>query len=799
MNNQMYIVKQYFKITFRNLNRFKIQSFTAVFGLAFALLCFVPALYWMYYETTYDGFYPDADQICRIYSVEKQSGKINERVPGILGKKLLKQFPVIESSTDFICERLDYNNIEKTYYTQLNTICADTAFFRVFPQECVIGDMQQALQVAGNMVLTETIATRLFGSVEKAIEQKLENSLSRIFGSCTVTAVVKDPPLNTNLPFDALLNYPALQDASMIMPEAEQWSYFNNNLYVKIHSHTDIDGLAIQLRDFTSQINVNPNIELNILPIKEVRHHLNTNLPFTFNFIQLLVVAGILLMLSALFNFLNLYLGLFLQRVHEFRQRMVYGATNFQIILQMMFEQTCIALVALLLGGCFISLVSPLLANLLGIVMDIPLLLRFSVLCSLITLLCLFVANLIPLLNLNRLIMKNLSMNKTSRKSELQRIAISLQFAVSIVFIVAVSVIMMQMRFISQKDLGFDPDGIIQLYSANAKLANNKAALTQKLEAIPQVVNISTTSFEPGQNVRSDLMTSEVEWPGKDDLDKSVFQWIPVGDKFAETFDLELLKGRWWGKNENKKIVLNEEAVRVMGLNEHPIGTVVRISPFFISIDGLAPMEEYEVIGVVRNFPSLSFRSPIYPSILRPGMEDIWYIRVVSGQEQEVIQQINSILPSVDVCLTDNRLMLLNELYDHLNYSEQVGLKLFSILAIVSLLISLFGIYAVATTATQRRRKEIAIRKIAGAGTKDIINLFFREYTILILVAGFIALPLAYYVMAHWLQRYAYHINIPLWLLAAILGGIILIVLFTVFGQVLKAANGNLAKVVKNE
>ena len=238
--------------------------------------------------------------------MEKQSGKINERVPGILGKKLLKQFPVIESSTDFICERLDYNNIEKTYYTQLNTICADTAFFRVFPQECVIGDMQQALQVAGNMVLTETIATRLFGSVEKAIGQKLENSLSRIFGSCTVTAVVKDPPLNTNLPFDALLNYPALQDASMIMPEAEQWSYFNNNLYVKIHSHTDIDGLAIQLRDFTSQINVNPNIELNILPIKEVRHHLNTNLPFTFNFIQLLVVAGILLMLSALFNFLNL-------------------------------------------------------------------------------------------------------------------------------------------------------------------------------------------------------------------------------------------------------------------------------------------------------------------------------------------------------------------------------------------------------------------------------------------------------------------------------------------------------------
>lgn len=693
---------------------------------------------------------------------------------------------------------MDYNDVEKTSYIQLNTICADSSFFRVFPQESVIGDLQQALQLAGNMVLTESIAIRLFGNVEKSIGQKLENPLSRIFGPCTVTAVVKDLPENTNLPFDAILNYPALQDASLIMPEAEQWNYFNNNLYVKIYSHTDIDGLAMQLRDFTSQMNTNSSIELKLLPISDVRHHLDTNLPFTLNFIRLLVVAGILLMFSALFNFQNLYIGLFRQRIHEFRQRMIHGATNCQLILQMMFEQTCSVLVALLLGGCFIFLTFPWFSKLLDIVIETSPLLCLFAWCSLATVLCLLVANFVPCWRLVRLIMSNLSARKTSRQTIFQRITISLQIAVSIVFIVAASVITMQMRFVAQKDLGFDPNGIIQLSASNAKLADNKAALMQKLETLPQIESISTTSFEPGQSAQTNLLTSEVEWSGKDVHEKPVFQWIPVGDKFVETFDLELLEGRWWKENEKQKIVLNEEAVRTMELDE-PIGAIVRISPFQISSDGVAQMEEYEVVGVVKNFHSLSFRSPVYPSILRPGMEDIWYVRVVPGQEKEVIQQISASLPGINASLTDVRLSLLEELYDHLNYSEQVGLKLFSILAIVSLLISLFGIYAVATTTTQRRRKEIAIRKVVGAKTRDIVNLFFHEYTMLVIIAGFIALPLAYHIMTGWLQGYAYHINMPLWLLVVILGCVIFVVLFTVLGQVLKAANSNPSEVVKSE
>jgi putative ABC transport system permease protein len=134
-----------------------------------------------------------------------------------------------------------------------------------------------------------------------------------------------------------------------------------------------------------------------------------------------------------------------------------------------------------------------------------------------------------------------------------------------------------------------------------------------------------------------------------------------------------------------------------------------------------------------------------------------------------------------------------------LNRSEQTGLKIFAILATVCLLISLFGIYAVATASTQRRRKEIAIRKVSGAEVSDIVRMFFREYTWQVIIAGVIALPLAYYAMFRWLQGYAYRTNIPWWLLAGVITGVIALVLLTVLGQVLKAANSNPAEVVKSE
>jgi putative ABC transport system permease protein len=401
---------------------------------------------------------------------------------------------------------------------------------------------------------------------------------------------------------------------------------------------------------------------------------------------------------------------------------------------------------------------------------------------------------------LSRLFIRHLSKRKTTGQPALRRIAVSLQLAASLVFIVASLAVMMQMRFLSHKDLGFDHKGIIQLSCPQGELLFlHREALMNELAAIPQIESFTSSAFEPQHNANwmgTSLMNSEVEWTGKEPSEKPVFQHVFTDSRFAKTFRLDIVTGKWWEKGEKRKVVLNEEAVRVMGLRE-PVGSIICMS---IALNSMGmKCQDYEVVGVVKDFHTLSLRNRIYPAIYCEIVSDKWYIRVVPGREQEAMRKITAILPDIDSRLTDIRLTPLEELYGRLNSSEQAGLKLFSVLATVSLLISLFGIYTVAVAATQRRRKEIAIRKVFGAKVSEIVRMFFREYTMQVIIAGVVALPPVYLALSRWLQGYAYRTDIPWWLLTGVIAGVVAVVLLTAMGQALRAANSNPAEVVKSE
>lgn len=788
----------YLKIAFRNMWKYKAQSLTGIFGLAFAIACFVPALYWMRYEMSYDSSYPDAKDIYRIYGVEKQSGKVNEMVQEPLVSKLREQFPVVEASTGFYAET-NSCSAEGTPYIRLRTLLTNNTFFGVFPQEFVSGNTQHPLDVMYNIVLTETVAIRLFGDAERAIGQQVQSLYYFFYPPYTVTAVVKDPPSNTNLPFDAIVFY------SLAPGETEDWLWdlFNTQAYVKLHPLADVNELAAQLRDYTAQLGRNDKIELRMLPISDVRHRLNGNLMFTLNFIRLFVAFGLLLLFSASFNFLNLHLDLFRQRFRELSLRTVHGASGGQLIRQMLFELTSAISLSLLSALIFILLSRTAFSGLLDIEIRLSQLITLFAVCGIGMMMLILLIGFMQFWWLSRLAMRPQSQRTMIGQSVLRRMAVVVQLAVSMVFIVAASVVTMQMRFVNHKDLGFDRSGIIQLSGLLPNMQKSvRTALIQGLEAIPQITKITTTTFEPQHNANPQEIVTLVEWPGKSSLEQPAFNVIPADSLFSEAFGLTMRMGKWIDAGGKNKIVLNEEAVRVMELSE-PVGTIIRMSTFMSDVKY---MEDYEVVGVVNDFHTLSLRNRFQPTIFRQPdseskyvMDNILYIHVVPGQEQEAIQRITAILSSIDPMMAGVRLTQIGELYDRLNQSEQAGLKMFSVLATVCLLISLFGIYAVATAATQRRRKEIAIRKVAGAEAYTIVRMFFREYTLLVILAGILALPLAYLAMSNWLQGYAYRTNIPLWLLAGIMTGVIAVVLSTVFGQVLKAANSNPAEVVKSE
>jgi putative ABC transport system permease protein len=380
-----------------------------------------------------------------------------------------------------------------------------------------------------------------------------------------------------------------------------------------------------------------------------------------------------------------------------------------------------------------------------------------------------------------------------SGRLALQSWGVILQLVVSIVFIIVTSVVLMQMRFIGHKDLGFNREGLLYLSGISPfRIGDTRMTLMDCLNAIPQIEKVSETDLVVQHNLDPFKTTADVVWPGKQPSEKTMFNFVTTDPEFAETFQVGMQDGRWFKRGDQGKIILNEEAVQVMGLDE-PIGSVVRLT--------LNETKDYSIVGVVRNFHTLSFRNRIQPMlfVLSDNPAGSFYLRVTPGMEQEVIHQLNQRLSSIDASFLEVHLLKVSELYDRLNDSEQTGLKLLFILSVVCLLISIFGVYAVATATMKRRRREIAIRKVAGADTGHIIYLFFRHYILQMIVAGLIGIPIACVIMNSWLQGYAYRTNLPGWLFLGIFTGIVVVVLLTVWGQIKRAANSNPAEVVKCE
>ena len=381
-----------------------------------------------------------------------------------------------------------------------------------------------------------------------------------------------------------------------------------------------------------------------------------------------------------------------------------------------------------------------------------------------------------------------------NQRSGAQRIAVASQLAVSIVFLIATAVVSLQTRYVSQKDPGFERKGILSLVGLYPFLDDQtRTALRAELDALPQLVSITDTYFTPKQGATPSDLRTEVEWPGKTPDESPAFNVIPSDERFNEVFKAKLIDGRWLKRGTAREIVINEEAKRAMGL-ENPIGMTINL-PY------MGKESDFRIVGVVGDCHLYSLRSHILPTLFynSPFPTNTFYLRVADGQEQAAIRWLNERLPQIHPTFAAIEPTPLSVLYDRLGASERAGLRLFAVLAAVCLLVSLFGIYAVASSATRQRRKEIAIRKVFGAGTEQIIALFFREFLLLTLLSGVIALPIAYAILLHWLRGYAYRIAIPWWLPIGVLALVAILVLLTVLGQVWKAANSNPAEVVKNE
>lgn len=262
-----------------------------------------------------------------------------------------------------------------------------------------------------------------------------------------------------------------------------------------------------------------------------------------------------------------------------------------------------------------------------------------------------------------------------------------------------------------------------------------------------------------------------------------------------------MLHGRW--HNTCFKAVINQKAAQVMGM-QNPVGETIKVFAGWISGDGTRGMDELEIVGVVKDFHTASLRNSITPVIIK-GTGSEWqgyynYVRVEPGTEQAALKAIKNVFKKhATVGERESRIICLTDLFNDLDKSEQASLRLFTLLALLCILISIFGIYSISSSNMEKRKKEIAIRKVSGASTATIVGMFFKEYTWIVLGANLIAFPLSWIFMNRWLEQYPYHISIEAWMYIMTFLITIVLVILTVLHQVVKAAGKNPAEVVKSE
>jgi putative ABC transport system permease protein len=458
----------------------------------------------------------------------------------------------------------------------------------------------------------------------------------------------------------------------------------------------------------------------------------------------------------------------------------VFGAKRIQLNSQLLtslgIETSC----ALFVSAYLVSVLTPLFSSFVFLDFRFGDLAGWLVVCLASGFLLTLLFGLFPVHYINALRVRVRGRNTTWRK-----IMVTVQLFIGVLFIFSIMVVSRQFAYLQNTDLGFDRKDIVHTYRPSSV---DWPTFKATLDVNPDIL-LSTGLTTP---LFTDQNQGPVDWEGQSGKDSMLIQMYIVDVNFLDFFSIGVQSGDFFSPEQSNAnyTVINQTAARIMGL-DNPTGHTIN----------LGNGQKMQIIGVVNDFHILPLRQPIEPVMLicwGTRRSDV-YVRINPVERQRALtylQETYEKFAAPGDLFTYN---FLDDEYASFNRSEQAMRSVFGIMAIVCLLISAFGIYSMASLSTLHRRKEIAIRKVMGAEAVDISVMFFREYLMLVLIANIVALPVANWLMNRWLQNYAYHVNIAWWMFVAVLALTLVIVLITVLGQVLKAANGNPAEVVKSE
>lgn len=795
------MIKNYFKIAWRNLIKHKPYTLINLSGLTLGITCVVLIAIYIEYEFSYDMHNKNIERMFRIVAqeanVEDNNTEYYPLAPLPLTTALSNDVPEIEAITNLDVKETLLVNGESSYREK--GLFADSGLFDVFTVDLIHGEYDQVLNDPTSIILTESLALKMFNKTDVVGETIL--LVNRI--TMTIKAIIADPPNNQHFAYDFIC-------PSKLRPQFKQdlvdWASNNYTTYLLLKKGYDykvVEDKMLAYEETVKKVYQNLGLpfypQFSLQPVKDI--HLYSNMyeemgeNSSIEYIYFFLLLGFIIIFLASVNYINLATAQSGSRSKEVGVLKIIGANRRSIALQYLGESLILGVFGAVLSLILAYVLLPYFSKLIN--KELPFNLLFSP-YFLVLILCFalfigFLSGLLPSISLSRLspvkALKGSFLKVSHKQISFRNVLVVIQFVFAIGLVAGSVIIYQQIEFFQDKDLGYKKDNIIHVNYSSSVVAKKEEVIKEALLTHPNINKVSISSHLPIEMKSNGLVEN---WEGNTNNNQVNLYRTFVDYDFIDLFDIEIIEGRGFSRefysDSLGAYVLNESAVKKLGW------TTAVGKRFNKGI----------VVGVAKDFHAQPLNLSIEPLYMKlrtsfPNKrrgEIILNIENIELPEIKdfVMNTLKSISP-IDIF----ELKLLNNTYNELYDQEQRLGQAFNIFAFIAMFLAGLGLFGLVSFQVFERTKEIGVRKVLGSSVYNVVVLLSRTFISLLLVSFLIAAPLCYYLMSRWLQNYAYHVEVNGWIF--IMAGLFTLVIafLTVSVQAIKAATANPIKSLRTE
>lgn len=753
-NNIM--IKQYIKSASRSFIKYKSHSFINVFGLSIGIAAAILLYGYVSYELSYDKGYKNQQSIYRVTNHSKFGNRERTGITGsgLLGPTIEEEIPEVKIAgrRHYFGQPIIQSGNKK--FRQYGVYYADPNLTEILEYKYLNGSPQTALATPNSVVLSKTLAMKIFDDNSDVVGQNLviNNTLMQI------TGVIADVPPNSNFVPKALISMSSMKDIS--------WERMGTVTYVLLENEVSPKWVDEKMKSMVERLKLgNPDegfhVWFDLFPIADIHLSTNTNQSGRgdLNMVYAFSIIAIFIILIASVNYMNLATARASQRAKEIGIRKAIGALREQITFQFLTESFIISIISVIIGVFIAITFQDSFIQLMGIpstiiFLNIDILLKLLVFALIVGL----ISGIYPAVVLSSFkpvsIIKGLYSDKGNKG--LRRILVIFQFVISSILVISTLVIYDQLNYVQNKDLGYNKGAV---YIIRLREADSNQILKSKLLQNANIKSVAASNLMPATGDSGATCTIQNE---EGEISEDNVSMASIDNDYLQLMEMELLKGKTFSKNNGtneNSIIVNQALIKKYGWKE-PIGQHILIE----SDEDEEVMEKFIIQGIVKDFNMLSLYDPIQPFAFFKKPKFDWgaqylFIKLQTDQLAETIGFIQKTFEEFD----EQDLFHGRFLDVHLQNTyieEQKQAEMFVGFSILTIIIACLGLFGLTSYTLERRTKEISIRKILGANLKNIIILVSTEFILIILIAGIIASPLVYYFMQDWLNTFSYHVEV---------------------------------------